>query len=498
MEEAVLAFDVGKTNKKAVLFDASLRVMRIREVEILEQSPGHGLLADDVAAIEQWMLDELRAVASEGDIRLRAINIATFGATVAHLDAHNALACPVYSYECDPGEAIDQQFREIVSRLEGGFHRRATPPLPQFLNVAKQLLWLNRSRPDVAQRIRTTLFLPQYFAFRLSGSACSEPTGFGCHTGLWDFERMQPDEELLTQLGWRNRFPALVDPLRIGFPLSPSLASATGLEAKATVVGSGLHDSSSALLPYELALQDDFVLVSTGTWIVVLNPGAPFRLSDEDLRRDRLYYLSPRRQPVRASRLFAGREHDVQLQRIEAHFGRSPQPTGDVAPLLPGFFAEPAFRGLRPQVLSGSGPFPHYPVREWDLSAFDSAEEAYARLCLDLAVLVDYCISEVATERIRQVVIDGGFARNPWFTQILAMLQQPTPVMVAEVPQATALGAALAVRSAMGGELPPMDALLHLHPIEAQVLPGLRLYAEHLLARWETESFDHEDERRTP
>ncbi len=496
MEEAILVFDVGKTNKKAVLFDASLRVMRIREVEIPEQSLGHGLLADDVAAIEQWMLDELRA-AAERDIRLRAINVTTFGATVAHLDAHNALACPVYAYGCDPSSELDREFQKTMTQRPGGFHRRATPPLPQFLNVAKQLLWLNRRQPDVAQRIQTTLFLPQYFAFRLSGSACSEPTGFGCHTGLWDFERMRPDEDLLSQLGWHNRFPALVDPLRTAFPLSGSVAAATGLDARATVVGSGLHDSSSALLPYELALQDDFVLVSTGTWIVVLNPGAPFRLSDEDLCRDRLYYLSPRRRPVRAARLFAGREHDVQLQRIEAHFGRSPQTNGDVAAFLPGFFAEPTFRGLRPQALSGSGPFPHHSDGEWNLSAFGSAEEAYARLCLDLAVLVDYCISEIATECTRRVVLDGGFAQNPWFTQILAMLQQPTPVMVAEVPQATALGAALAVRSAMGGGLPPMDKLLHLRPNEAEALPGLRLYAEHVLAHWESASSDHEDERRT-
>ncbi|MDQ7052827.1 MAG: FGGY-family carbohydrate kinase [candidate division KSB1 bacterium] len=220
-------------------------------------------------------------------------------------------------------------------------------------------------------------------------------------------------------------------------------------------------------------------------------------MSDEDLRRDRLYYLSPRQQPVRAARLFAGREHDVQLQRIEAHFGRSPQSNGDVARFLSGFFAEPTFRGLQPQALSGSGPFPNHPGSEWDLSNFGSAEEAYARLCLDLAVLVDYCISEVATERTRRVVIDGGFARNPWFTQILAMLQQPTSVMVAEVPQATALGAALAVHSAMQSELPPMDELLHLRRIETEALPGLRLYAEHVLAHWESASSDHEDERRT-
>ena len=44
------------------------------------------------------------------------------------------------------------------------------------------------------------------------------------------------------------------------------------LKKKRIVAGNGLHDSSAALVPYLISFNYPFVLISTGTWCISLNP----------------------------------------------------------------------------------------------------------------------------------------------------------------------------------------------------------------------------------
>lgn len=484
MEEVSVIFDLGKTNKKLLVFNRELNLIQETRVQIPEKTTADGYLVDDVEAVEAWMFEALQQLGRIPNFRIAAINLTTFGATVAHLDARGHLAMPVFSYASPQGDAIHQDYVKWMSALPGGFARHATPPLPQFLNVGKQLYWIQREKPHAKENIRSTLFLPQYFLYRLTGRQVADPTSYGCHTGLWDFQTMQPSQIALQALEWEQNMPALVDPTKETFHLTDQCLESFGLEMS-PVVGCGLHDSSSALVPYLVGLQEPFTLVSTGTWIIVLNPFARFYLSEEDLQRDRLYYLRPDKKPTRAARLFAGREHDIQVQRIKTYFGKTPVPEGDIEPYLQGFISESRFRGLVPEALSGSGPFPQCPPGEWDVSGFATAEEAYARLCLDLAVLTDYCISEVGTEDGQTIIVDGGFARNPWFVKLIAMLQKPNPVYVAEVPEATALGAALLIHPHWTQKEVSPEHYLKLKKIDAAAVPGLKVYAEHLLSLWE-------------
>lgn len=473
-----LIFDLGKTNKKALVFDEALNCLEEQQVSIPEVQGAEGLLYDDAAAMSDWMDGVLATYCHSKKYTLRAVNITTFGATVAHLQADGNLACPIFSYLCRIPEAVYREFVEFISALPGGFARLATPPLPHLLNVGTQLFWLSKTQPEMTRRITRTLFLPQYLVYRLTGRAFSEATSLGCHTALWDFQAQSIYQPVIEKTGWTDKLPPLA-PVETYIPLLDTYQN--GRAETPIVAGTGLHDSSSALIPFRRALGEDFVLLSTGTWIIAQNPGAPFRLSATDLAEDRLYYLTPEQAPVRAARLFAGREHDLQLKRITRHFGRPPAwQHAEVERFLPAFFSEIAERMLKPAVLSGSGPFPNWPAGEWDLTAFASPEEAYARLCLDLAVLTHYCTESVSTEQTDAVVIDGGFARNTWFVRLLAMLQAPQSVYATDLPQATALGAALMVHPAWA-TLPSPEQLVALTQIEATPVAGLRIYAERFL-----------------
>ncbi len=89
-------------------------------------------------------------------------------------------------------------------------------------------------------------------------------------------------------------------------------------------VGTGLHDSSAALIPYLVNFSMPFVLISTGTWCISLNPFNKTPLTAEELSNDCLCYLQYTGEPVKASRLHAGLEHEQQVKRIAEHFNQDP------------------------------------------------------------------------------------------------------------------------------------------------------------------------------
>jgi L-fuculokinase len=485
MRPVSAVIDLGKSNKKLLLFDETLNVVEERQTAIPETAFEGGLIQDDVPAVLDWLKRQFVELNNGDGFSIRAINVTTFGATVAHLDERGELALPVLSYTCPTSSGDDDAYRSWVEGLPGGAARTASPVLPNFLNVAKQLFWLKRNRSSIVQHIRHTLFLPQFVVYWLTGQRVSEPTYWGCHTGLWDFETMAPSEHALSGLAWQERMsaPSSGDP---GLHLDPERARELGFESSVPV-GTGLHDSSSALEPYRAALGKGFVLASTGTWIICLNPDAPFHLTREDLSRDFVYYLTPDRRPVRTARLFGGREHDVQLECIREHFGRAPDLEGTpLEPMVEQFVHEDEWRGLVPGEMHGTGPFPAAPKGEWKLNSYETPETAYARLCLDLAVLTSVCVEGVRSESSRSVVVDGGFARNDWYVRLLATLVAPAKLRIAQVPQATSLGAALRIHSLWTGA-PPQRIPVEVKEVAGVSTSGLQAYRSRFVQHLDTQ-----------
>src|SRR5690625_5677866 len=86
-------------------------------------------------------------------------------------------------------------------------------------------------------------------------------------------------------------------------------------------VGMGFHDTSASLIPYLKEEKEPFLLLSTGTWTICANPFSEDPLSAEDLENDCLNFLRMDGGQVRVARLFLGREHEIQVQRISARYG---------------------------------------------------------------------------------------------------------------------------------------------------------------------------------
>jgi sugar (pentulose or hexulose) kinase len=206
-------------------------------------------------------------------------------------------------------------------------------------------------------------------------------------------------------------------------------------------MGVGLHDSSAALIPYLVSFQEPFVLISTGTWCISLNPFNQQPLTADELAQDCLCYLQYTGAPVKASRLFAGSFHDKEVQRIASHFNK---------PLE--YFKTVSFDPAA--VLSVSaladvnepGDLTESFFAKRALSAFETAADAYHQLIFDL-VRQQHISTQLVLKnsKVSRIFVDGGFGKNEIYMNMLAAAFKGIEVFAASVAQATAMGAALAI-----------------------------------------------------
>ncbi|HMP93096.1 MAG TPA: FGGY-family carbohydrate kinase, partial [Phnomibacter sp.] len=148
---------------------------------------------------------------------------------------------------------------------------------------------------------------------------------------------------------------------------------------------------------------------------------------------------------VKASRLFAGFEHQQQCKRIAAFYGIDEQILYTVAyndnwPLEAG----------QPENGKGvSGAYKWAPASafaERSLSSFVNAEHAYHQLIFDLVITqVASSLLVLQHTAVENLYVDGGFSHNEIYMQMLANALPGYKVYAANVAQATALGAALAL-----------------------------------------------------
>jgi sugar (pentulose or hexulose) kinase len=209
-------------------------------------------------------------------------------------------------------------------------------------------------------------------------------------------------------------------------------------------VGIGLHDSSAALIPFFTSFQESFTLLSTGTWCVSLNPFNSTPLTEEELACDCLCYISYKGKPVKASRVFAGNEHEQQSKRIARHFNASDN-----------FYKKIKYDRSVIQRLNEKNASAKLAIDSTglaisafanrDLNTFTSAEEAYFQLIIDIITLQSRSTRLVLNADVKRIFVDGGFSQNEIFMQLLAAAFPDKEVFAASVPQATSIGAALAI-----------------------------------------------------
>jgi L-fuculokinase len=413
----IAVFDVGKTNKKLFLFDEQYRIVSEQSESFAAVKDEDGDDCEDLERMTEWVQESLARVMARRDVSVRAVNFSAYGASLVHIGMDGKPVAPLYNYLKAYPEALKRRFYETYGG-EVALSMQTASPVLGSLNSGMQLYRIKYGQPELFDRIRYSLHLPQYLSYLLTGRAVSDITSIGCHTNLWNFPQRNYHE-------WVYR-EGVVE------KLGPIVPSDSVVQVGDQLVGTGLHDSSAALIPYLQSFREPFVLISTGTWCITMNPFNDSPLTAAELQQDCLCYMSYRGRPVKASRLFAGYEHEREVRRLVDYFQRSPAAAAGVR------FDRECVATLRARKAMVFG--------ERGLAEFESFEQAYHCLMMDI---MDQQVRSTSLvlhgTAVRRIFVDGGFGKNEVYMQLLAEAFPGVKVFAASMPQATALGAALAI-----------------------------------------------------
>ena len=442
----IAVIDVGKTNKKLFLFNQQYKIVYERSARFTETTDEDGFPCENIESLRLSVFDSLRSVFRKKEFDVKAINFSTYGASLVYIDEEGNPVTPLYNYLKPYPQHLHEQFYNAY----GGEHAFATQtasPVLGSLNSGMQLYRLKYEKPEVFSRIRYALHLPQYMSYLISGVPCTDITSIGCHTNLWDFGK-NAYHDWVAKEGVEELFAPILqynEVMPAAFP------------GNNYMVGIGLHDSSASLIPYLVNFHEPFVLISTGTWCISLNPFDHTRLCKEELELDCLCFMQYDGSPVKASRLFAGMFHEQGVKRISGHFNqdavkyRNMQFNPDIVAALQ--LREGKQRSTV-ELIRGCS----FETRE--LADFATDEEAYHRLMMDIME------SQVASTQLvlkgedtKRIFVDGGFSKNAIYMNLLSIAFPGIEVYAASVAQATALGAALSIHKAWNKKPLPNDMI---------------------------------------
>jgi len=431
----VAIFDIGKTNKKFFCFDENYQIVLERSKQFEEIVDEDGDTCENISALSEWVIKTLDDVLEIKKLHIKAINFSTYGASFVYINKEGTVIAPLYNY-----------LKTYPSNLQHSFYLKyggealisceTASPVLGNLNAGMQLYRIKQEKQFIFESLEYALHLPQFIQFLITKKACSDITSIGCHTQLWDFTK--------------NQYHSWVEQEQLINKLAPIVATnqTTTIEYKnkSIQVGTGLHDSSAALIPYLAVFNEPFVLISTGTWCITLNPFNHIPLTPEELQLDCLCYMTYQGKPVKASRLFAGYEHEQQIKHLAHHFKKpvdfykKVKYDDDIAKKLKSnmhFSSETQKASLKQSAFANR-----------DLNSFGSYEVAYHCLIADIMQQQLFSTNLVIKNtNVKRIFVDGGFSKNTIYMHMLSEAFPDIEVFAASVAQATAIGAALAIHT---------------------------------------------------
>ncbi|MDR3114558.1 MAG: carbohydrate kinase [Treponema sp.] len=466
MVYAIAVIDIGMTHKKVAVYDDALRPVAAR----YEQFPPlliDGLETHDLAAMEDWFTEQVARFARLYPIK--GIALSTHGATFVGVGKDGAPSMPCVYYTHEPGDRFHERFYARFGPPEALQEETGTPAFKGLINTGKGIFFAQEHYPAGFKQTVQLLFYPQYWGYRFSGKTGAEGTYMGCHSYLWD-QRHRCFSSVAQGLGvtalMPNRLRASWDVLGT---LSPVCARKTGLTEE-VILTLGIHDSNASLLPHFAKHGErGFVLNSTGTWCVIMNPVPVYGFAPEELGKGVFFNISAFGTPVKTANFLGGQEFEIWSRLLMDIHGRQELPSFEVSQYRSLLAEKRAF--LMPELTPGSGQFPRskprvmedgreYPFtgiaqRSQIPGVFKRYEQGIALLGISLVMQTLTALERTGLIPGTKIIIEGGFRKDKAYHTLLAAALPNNPVFLTDIAEATALGAAMTVKMALTGKKLP-------------------------------------------
>ena len=448
----IAVVDIGATNSKVVVFDATLtEVDRLTTDTVHRDGPPYKHV--DVERIVAFAVEAIGKL--DRVLPVDVIVVSAFGSTLGCVDDAGDLATPVMDYLAEPPEAIAEGY----ARIAPPFSETFCNTWPAALSLGRQLYWLETDYPQAFARIATIMTWSQYLAFRLGGRPTIEITALGAFSQLLDVQNGELSS-VTKQRGWAPRFAPLARAWDDIGELKPELRPA-GFRGHGRIL-CGVHDSDANYLRYLAGGFNKLALLSTGTFIIGFESQAD--ITRLDPKRNTFSFTDVFGRPIGCCGFVGGGEFNTLLA------GAPPEAASaaDVEALM----ARPVF--ALPSFSDTDGPIAGSANR-------GRIEGALADLPAERASLATLYTALMAAEALDAVesrspiVVDGPFARNDLFCGLLAALRPDQPVSSSPSQEGTATGAAALALMSPAGDPPKLEVALKAHaPVPLPDLPRYR------------------------
>ncbi|MFK3936988.1 rhamnulokinase [Alkalihalobacillus sp. NPDC078783] len=260
MSSTHIAVDIGASSGRLLVGTLDGQKIDLQEVYRFQNAMIHrsGHLC--------WDIDDLFAeikkgihICREKGIKPKTIGIDTWAVDFVLLDEFDQPVGPVVAYRDTRTEGVLEKVTEELSKEE--IYTRTGIQFQPF-NTFYQLAALKESHPEMIEKAKSFLMIPDYFHYLLTGKKVNEYTN-ATSTQLLNAYSKNWDESLLTYLGISpDLFEEIVLPGTTLGGLRVELVQEFGFDLE--VITPATHDTASAVAA--IPEDKDTIYLSSGTW----------------------------------------------------------------------------------------------------------------------------------------------------------------------------------------------------------------------------------------
>lgn len=261
MGKRILSFDFGASSGRAMLGTLKDGKLEIKEIHRFSNDPVfvNGSLYWDVLRLFHEIKQGIVLAVQDGGFD--SIGIDTWGVDYGLLDKNGELIGNPFNYRDDRTVGIPEEVYRIIPKNE---LYSLTGIQENNFNTLFQLYSMYKTRPEIAAMAETVLFIPDLFAYFLTGEKRMEYT-IASTGGFLDPIKKEVNTDILEKLGInKNLFPKIIMPGESYGLLSREICDELHCEP-VPVFAVATHDTASAVasVPTNNA---DYAYISCGTW----------------------------------------------------------------------------------------------------------------------------------------------------------------------------------------------------------------------------------------
>ena len=312
------------------------------------------------------------------------------------------------------GKKFENYFRKKIKHSKNTF----TPSLDYAHNLYKSLLFVKKNENKKFKKIKKLLLYPNFISYKLSGKLASDQSYFANHSFLWDF-KINDLSNFANSIGIKKILPPFTYKKKIGELLNNNKID----------VFSGKHDSSCCYFYHKKNFKKNFILLSTGTWIIIYNKDG--KLNSLKVNKDTHFGLSIERETIAVARYPGGHEFNYlnknikKYSKINLHVIKKIIKNKDL--VKPSFYRGGAFQKQKGKIILKNR------INR------NNKEYMYHLNMLYISSIVFYTI-KILGKITKPIIVDGIFARNKFFVSMLSCLIKSEKVFTSKDENGVAKG----------------------------------------------------------